>query len=635
MFRALTDLLPDIVSIYDSNGVLIFNSAAAWKTHGYSRNDLQGHSTFEQIHPEDRAGVEAAFAALLKNPAEAVVVRYRYRNADGNYTWMEASGRNELNNPHIQGIISVSRDISERVRTEQKLRDDEQRYRMLFGANPHPLMIFDLETLCYLEVNEMTLQLYGYTRDEFLKMTIRDIRPSEDLAKFDAAMDRLKLGTCLLVGGKMPGIWRHRLKSGKIIDVELVANRIEWAGRPAYIVLVQDVTERLKLETKLQQTQKLESLGLLAGGIAHDFNNILTAIMGHASLASFDVAPSSPLGESIRLIEESAKRAADLCQQMLAYSGKGRFTVRQIDLSGFVKGVVNLLRISIGKNCHLLQNLAEGLPRIEADSTQLQQVVMNLVINAAEAIGEQEGTIRMVTRNMQIDRAMLETMYLAQNLAEGEYVMLEIADTGCGMSTETLARVFDPFFTTKFTGRGLGLAAVLGIVRGHNGAIRVESAPGEGTKFTLIFPVATHSLAPLDESSSLVSISSRNAERTVLVVDDEPSVRAIARAMLARWGFRVLDANDGVDGVNLFRDNAREIDLVLLDLTMPRLGGESAFREMQAIRPDVRVFMMSGFDQNNENQRLVGCGLAGFIQKPFTAQELMTKIGTVLVDVGL
>jgi len=630
-FRALTDLLPDIISIYDRNGVLTFNSTAAWKTHGYSAEALQGRSTFDLIHPDDRPGVESTFNSLLMHAGESQVVRYRYRNADGTYVWMEAAGRNELNNPHIQGIISVSRDISGQVRTEQLLRDDEQRYRMLFAANPHPLMIFDLETLRFIEVNAIALELYGYTREEFLALTIRDIRPPEDLPQFDAAIARVKQRTGL-IGGKMPGVWRHRLKSGRLIDVEVVANRIEWAGRPSHIVLVHDVTERLKLDAKLQQTQKLESLGLLAGGIAHDFNNILTAILGHASLASFDVAAVSPLGESIRIIEESARRASELCRQMLAYSGRGRFSVRAVELSSFVEGVVNLLHVSIGKNCHLLQNLSRGLPAIEADATQLQQVVMNLVINAAEALGAQEGTIQISTRRQYADRAFFDTMYLAQDLIAGEYVVLEVSDTGCGMSPETLARVFDPFFTTKFTGRGLGLAAVLGIVRGHSGAIRVDSQPGRGTTFTLIFPVAAGTALPDAQEASSIAMTARASARTVLVVDDEISVRATARAMLERWGFRVLLANDGVEGVNQYRGHRHEIDLVLLDLTMPRLGGEGAFREIRMINPEARVLLMSGFDQNEDLQKIVGQGLAGFIQKPFTAQVLLAKIGTLLTE---
>jgi PAS domain S-box-containing protein len=608
---------------------MVFNSTAVGKTHGYKIEELQGRSTFDLIHPDDRAAVQNAFASLLTNTVAEAVVRYRYRHADGSYTWMEAAGRNELNNPYLQGVIAVSRDISERVRTEQLLREDEQRYRMLFASNPHPMMVFDLETFRFLEVNATALTLYGYSRDEFRAMTLRDIRPPEDFPRFDALVAKVKLGIHS-VGGKMPGVWRHRLKSGRVIDVEVVANRIEWDGRPAYIILVDDITERLKLETKLQQTQKLESLGLLAGGIAHDFNNLLTAILGHASLVSADVAPTSPVGESICMIEESARRAAELCRQMLAYSGRGRFSVRPVDLSSFVQGVVGLLRVSIGKNCHIIQNLTPGLPLIEADTTQLQQVVMNLVINAAEAIGPQEGTIQLATRSLRAERTLLDTMYLAQDVVEGEYVELKISDSGCGMSAETLARVFDPFFTTKFTGRGLGLAAVLGIVRGHNGAIRVESAPGTGTTFTLLFPVAAGSTLPAPDAVPTVVPVNQARARTALVVDDEASVRALAKTMLERWGYRVLIANDGEEGVTQFRAHQEKIDIVLLDLTMPKLGGAGVFRVIRHRAPTVPILLMSGFNESTETQQMVEQGCAGFIQKPFTAQTLQAKLGSLL-----
>ena len=628
-FRTLADLSPDIISIFDAEGRLTFNSAAARKTHGYGPEDLLGRSTFDLIHPEDRPGVQTAFAATLDAPATPVIARYRYRNADGSYAWMEAAGRNELGNPHLRGVIAISRDISDRLRAEQALRESENSYRLLFAGNPHPMMIFDLATLRFLEVNAMAVELYGYSRDEFLALTIREIRPPEDLPRFGAILEGLNVNS---PGGRVPGVWRHRLKSGRTIDVEIVAHRIEWAGRPAHVVLVHDVTERMKLETKLRETQKLESLGVLAGGIAHDFNNLLTAILGNASLASLDVVPDSPLGESLRLIEESARRAAELCRQMLAYSGRGRFAIHPVDLSRFVQSTVELLRVSIKRNCRLELELSPGLPLIEADTSQLQQVVMNLVINAAEALGTQEGMIRLVTRRQQADRALLETMHLSPELAAGEYVVLEVADSGCGMSAETRSRIFDPFFTTKFTGRGLGLAAVLGIVRGHRGAIRVDSQLGAGTTFTLLFPVAAGaSLAPA-EPATISTAPAQAQTRTVLVVDDEPSVLATARGTLERYGFHVILANDGIDGVKQFKERPAAIALVLLDLLMPRLGGEGAFREMKAIDPNVRVLLMSGLDEGEETRRFAGLGVAGFVQKPFTAQTLATKVDAALAN---
>ena len=625
-FRALVDLSPDILSIFDAEGRLTFNSAAAWRTHGYTAEDLQGRSTFDFVHPEDRAAVEAEFRRVLEKPVHPGHVRYRYRNADGTYTWMEAAGRNELGTPGLDGVISISRDISDRGASEEALRAAEHRFRMLFAANPQPMTIFDLETLQFREANDTALELYGYTREELLGIRSRDIRPPDDLPRYDRVIEQLRDARCT---GKVEHRGRHLAKDGRIIDVVVLAQRIEWLGRAACLTLIQDVTEQLQLQTKLQQTQKLESLGLLAGGIAHDFNNLLTSILGHAALAEEDMPAGSAAQESLRIIQESALRAADLCRQMLAYSGRGRFTIDALDLGGLVRSTIDLLRITIPPNVTLHLDLAANLPPIEGEATQLQQVAMNLALNAADAIGESGGVVRLATRLVRADRALLDSMYLSPQLPEGDYVRVQVTDTGCGMTPETLARVFDPFFTTKFTGRGLGLAAVLGIVRGHRGAIRVESAPGLGTTFTLLFPAIKEAPpAPAPQAPSTADLAP--LARTVLVVEDEASVRRTVEAVLKRQGITLLFAVDGLSGVELFRQHHRKIDAVLLDLTMPKMSGAEALRHMRAIDPAARILLMSGFDETVESERHENLGQVGFVQKPFTPQLLVEKIRTAL-----
>ncbi len=621
-FRALAALSPDIISTFDRGGRIMYSSEAATRIHGYRPEEMVGLATFDLIHPEDRAEVHAAFASILEESATPLSVRYRYRNADGSYRWMEAVALNHLENPHIRGVLAISRDISERIRAEQSLLEDERRYRMLFAANPHPMLIFARQELTILEVNAVAIELYGYSLTEFRGLAVPDLLLPGDLPRFEPILKSLDSTS---LGGKVPGVWRHRLKSGQTIDVEIFTSQIEWSGIPSYLVLVNNVTERTQFEIKLQQTQKLESLGLLAGGIAHDFNNLLTAILGHASISSEDVPKGSQLHMSLSQIQEAAQRAAGLCRQMLAYSGRGRFSVESVDLSEFVRSNSQLLRVSIGCDCDMHLDLRPELPAIQVDTTQLQQVVMNLVINAAEAVGKTEGAIRLATYSLHADREYLAKMYLSPDLPERTYVAFEVSDNGCGMSADTQARIFDPFFTTKFTGRGLGLAAVLGIVRGHGGAIRVESNLGRGSKFTILFPA--------DEDVRLAPSKNRNPHvamqspiHGVLVVDDEPSVRATTRTLLERRGYRVLLACDGLEGLAKFRENAREISIVLLDLTMPRLGGEATFRELRAIEPNIRVFMMSGYDEGTEAERLAGLGISGFLQKPFTAQALFSVV---------
>ena len=625
-FRALADLSPDILSILDREGHLVFNSASAWKTHGYRAEDLQGRSTFDFVHPEDRTVFEATFVRLLHTPNEEARVRYRYRNADGSYSWMEATGRNETTNPILGGIIAISRDISTQMAAETALRDSEQRFRMLFATNPQPMTIFDLETLQFLEANEAALALYGHPREEFLRLRSREIRPDEDLARFDRVVELLRDGR---TSGKLEHRARHCTKDGRLVDVVAFVQRIDWLGRTAALVLIQDVTEQLKLQTKLQQTQKLESLGLLAGGIAHDFNNMLTAILGHASIAADEVPGNSSVQESLRLIQESSLRAAELCRQMLAYSGQGRFQVSTFELGEFLKTAIDLVRITIRPTIAVQVDLAAGLPCIEGDRAQLQQVVMNLVLNAADAIGERAGVIRLAAHRERADRERFETMHLSPQLPEGDYVVLEVSDNGCGMTPDTIARIFDPFFTTKFTGRGLGLAAVLGIVRGHRGAIKVGSRPGHGTVFTILLPAAATTQPPPPRATPAATAARRRG-RTILVVDDEESVRKTVRAMLTREGLALHFAEDGLAGVEAYREHHHTIDAVLLDLTMPRLGGAEAMDRILAINPRARVLLMSGFDEHVESARHAQRGQVGFVQKPFTSQALLEKIDLAL-----
>jgi CheY-like chemotaxis protein len=386
------------------------------------------------------------------------------------------------------------------------------------------------------------------------------------------------------------------------------------------------------MERKLQEAQKLESLGVLAGGIAHDFNNLLTGILGNASFARLDIPANSPAQASLEQVELAAQRAADLCKQMLAYSGKGRFVVQQLDLSQLVRETGDLLQISISKTCALKYALAEGLPAISADATQVRQIIMNLVINASEAIGDRSGVISIATGVMHADRDYLTEAHLSPNIPEGEYVFLEVSDNGIGMSGETRARIFDPFFTTKFTGRGLGLAAVLGIVRGHHGALKVYSEPGRGTTFKLLLPrVEGPAEAVPGQPAPMAAWRGAGA---ILVVDDEETVRATTRRMLERIGFEVLLAANGAEALEIYHREAAKVAGVLLDLTMPQLDGNATFTELRRLDPGVHVLLMSGFNEQDAVHRFAGKGLAGFIQKPFKPETLYAKLQEILAAGG-
>jgi PAS domain S-box-containing protein len=393
--------------------------------------------------------------------------------------------------------------------------------------------------------------------------------------------------------------------------------------------LVEMEERRREMDRKLQDTQKLESLGVLAGGIAHDFNNLLTGILGNASLARLELPNHSAMLPHLQQIEQAAHRAADLCQQMLAYSGKGRFVVQQLDLNELVRHTTHLLTISISKKCALHFNLVPGLPPVTADATQLRQIIMNLVINASEAIGENSGTITVTTSATRVDHNYLATLLHPGDLVPGEYVCLEVSDTGSGMDAATLQRIFEPFFTTKFTGRGLGLAAVHGIVRGHKGAIKVYSEPGRGSTFKLFLPraegaaaTATIALPPTD--------TTWRGRGHVLIIDDEEPVRAVAARMLGALGFTTEVAVDGRVAVEQFRRDPTRYALVLLDLTMPHMDGEETFRQLRHLNPGVKVVLMSGYNQQDAIGRFTGKGLAGFVQKPFEIERILTAVRAVL-----
>ncbi|MDH3271825.1 MAG: response regulator [Gemmatimonadota bacterium] len=380
---------------------------------------------------------------------------------------------------------------------------------------------------------------------------------------------------------------------------------------------------RLRLETKLLQSQKLESLGVLAGGIAHDFNNLLMAILGNAALARQTMPVEGTLQQHLREIEAATLRASGLTNQLLAYSGKGRFVIERIDVSEATRSMADLLEVSVSKKTKLVYELASDLPLVEADATQVSQVVMNLITNASEALGSDGGTITLRTGVIDVDAEYLGECVLGEEVEEGPFVVVEVSDNGIGMDAETVQKIFDPFFTTKFTGRGLGLAAVLGIVKGHRGAVRVASAPDKGTRFTLLLPavgMGEGRSRSTDEGDSL------DHSDVVLVVDDDPAVRRVIRAVVERAGYRVIVAEDGRDGLAVFRRHIDEIVCVVLDMTMPVMDGHQAFEQIRTLSVSVPVVLMSGYTPEEAARGFDDRTALAFIQKPFMPADLLERI---------
>ncbi|MBI3447511.1 MAG: response regulator [Acidobacteria bacterium] len=388
--------------------------------------------------------------------------------------------------------------------------------------------------------------------------------------------------------------------------------------------------DRLKMEERTWHSQKLESLGVLAGGVAHDFNNLLVVILGNAELAVADLPDSSPVRSRLHQIEIAASRAADLTNQMLAYTGKGRFVAEPIDLSSLVAEMTHLLESVVTKKAELRCHLAARLPAVMGDPGQLRQIVMNLITNASDAIRDGIGTITVTTGAADLDARDLSEALLGEGLDAGRYVFVEVADTGCGMDEVTRARIFDPFFSTKFTGRGLGLAATHGIVRGHLGAIALRSAPGQGTNFKVFLPATAGAREAGDvvpnQTVRPAPVLGPKESGTILVVDDEEGVRAVAESILRSMGFDVLLAEDGRKGLDVFGDHRDVIDLVILDLTMPEMDGEEVLKEIHRVSPEARVVLSSGYSETDVIKRFAGKGIAGFIQKPYRVESFLETL---------
>jgi PAS domain S-box-containing protein len=550
---------------------------------------------------------------------------------------MATFARRPLDSIVLRDLGAVAHSIAqciERKRAEAALRDSEQRLRLI--VENAQLGLWDWEIAKnhqYLDAR--CRAILGLEPDEpaTYERWLQGIHP-EDKPRVLAALQQNLNGETALLDvdyrfGRKNGEWVWISARGRV-------HQRSADGRPLRMMgTINDISarkqaeiERDRFETQIQHAQKLESLGVLAGGIAHDFNNLLTGVLGNATLAQEELAPESPVIPMLHSIELAATRAADLAQQMLAYSGKGQFTVQVFQLDRVVREMSSLLKTVVSKKAVIQQRLESAV--IDGDPRQIRQVVMNLITNASEALGEQVGTIRLSTGVREMDEAGLRSPFLPDPLPAGTYAFVEVEDSGCGMNDETLERIFDPFFTTKFTGRGLGLAAVLGIVRGHRGTIKVTSKVGDGagSVFTVLLPVARET-PPLKVEPAPRSLSL--GQGTILVVEDEDVVRDYAKAALERAGYRVLTASDGGEGLAIFAEHRPEIDAVLLDLTMPRLDGPEVLRELRNQAPDVPVLIMSGFTDEEVAIRFEGIGASGFIRKPFAAHDLAAHLRRLLV----
>ncbi len=607
----------DLFCIADTDGYFRRLNREWEKVLGYRLEELEGRKFLDFVHPEDLQATQDVVAMLVEQK-EVRNFTNRYRCRDGSYRWIEwrcyPSGRR---------IFAAARDITERMQTQESLKILAE----LLDISPVCVIAHDLKgKLLY--ANEKTYVLHGWSRDEFLAMDLSKIDTPESARLIAPRIDEI------MERGEASFEVSHYRKDGTTFPLLVNVRLARWGDRPIFLSAWTDLTERkdeeakrLEFERQLLHTQRLESLGVLAGGIAHDFNNLLMAIVGNLDILLMNLPAESPLHNGIEQALKASRRAADLTRQMLAYSGRGRFVLRPLDLGELVRENARLFRTAISRTITIDLVAAAGLPLIEADPGQVQQVVMNLIINASEAIGEQSGQVKISTGVQACEEADLRSSRLNEKPPPGKFVYLEVSDTGCGMDEQTQQCIFDPFFSTKFVGRGLGMPAVLGIVRGHGGAIFMESAPGKGTTIRVLFPAKEiREERTVREPSRPVATFSG----TVLVVDDDEIVRSVCMDLLHHLGFSTIEAKDGDQALAIFGERAEEISCVILDLTMPRRDGVGTFQEMKRRRPDVKVILCSGYSEQESLSRFAGEGLAGFLQKPYQLGELKDRIERVL-----
>jgi|GEM_PF-287597 len=635
-YRVLIESQGEGVGIVDLNEIFQFANPAAHELFGVQTGELVGRHLEEFVVPEDWQATQDQTRERqngLKSTYELNIVR-----PDGTHRCLLVTGTPQLDaNSLVSGTFGVFCDITNLKRAEEALR--ESRGVLQAVLNSIPVRVFWKDrNLQFLGCNTPFAQDAGFEK------------PEDIIGKDDHAMgwrnqaDLYRADDLMVIESGDTRLHKEEPQttpSGE--QIHLLTSKVPLRDVNGEIVGVlgtyQDITEhkrmeeeKMELERRLLHGQKLESLGVLAGGIAHDFNNLLAAIIGNLSMVTDDVTELPCVHDAIEQAMLAAERAADLTKQMLAYSGRGHIMVKELNLNELVQENAQLLRAVVPNTVTLDLQLGESLPKIVVDTSQVQQVVMNLITNASEAIGDQAGVITVLTGIDNCDETYLSRSRTEQKPEAGMFVWVEVRDTGCGMSVETQKRLFEPFYTTKFTGRGLGMSAVLGIVQGHGGALIIDSETGKGTNMRVLLPTVP---GEQGDKQPVTPVAKNDVEHvrpsgTVLVVDDEEMIRVLCEAVLHRLGFRTLQAVDGEDAMRVFQAHVSEISAVVMDLTMPLMDGATAFKKMLQIKPDVKVILSSGYCEHDATKNLAEFSPAGFLQKPYSLKSLKAELERVL-----
>jgi len=618
-YRTLVENVP--VAVYRNTpgpkGKILMGNPGYYRMFGFdSEEEFKQFNVADfYMDPEERK----AFSDNLLAQGSVSGVELALKKKDGTPFWGSVTAKVLYDERgEVTCFDCTIMDITARKQAEEALKESEARYRALFEGAAEGVLVADIETKEFIYANPAICRMLGYSEEELRQMAVSDIHPKEDLehviSEFEAQAREEKT-----LAQDIPCL----RKDGEIIYADITTSKVFIDGRQCSVGFFTDITKEKKLEAQLAQAQKVEAIGTLAGGMAHNFNNLLMSIQGNASLMLLETDPSHPNYERVKNIEKSVQNGSKLTSQLLGYAREGRYEIRPISLNQMVEETSYTFG-QTKKEIRVHRELAKDLFGIKADQGQIEQVLLNLYVNAADAMPV-GGDLLLKTMNV-TDKDITGKPYEAK---PGNYVLLSVTDTGVGMDKKTMDRIFDPFFTTKGMGRGtgLGLASVYGIVKAHAGYIDVESKKGHGTTFSIYLPASSE--REVIEEKVLPEKILKGKE-TILLVDDEDIVIDVGEEMLKSLGYKVLIARGGKEAIKLYKEGKGKIDMVLLDMIMPDMGGGETYDRMKEINSDIKVLLLSGYSIDGQATEILRRGCDGFIQKPFNMKQLSRSIREIL-----
>lgn len=614
MQRKMVANIGDVIVIIDQEGINRYKSPNIEKLFGWKTEDVVGAGAWENVHPEDLEAALKFIETLMHEPNAVGTTELRYRCKDGSYRWIQFTASNLLHDPDINGILGNYHDITDRKQAEQSLRESEARFKALHNASFGGIAIHDKGII--LECNQGLSDITGYSETELIGMDGLLLIAEKSR---NAAMNNI-------VGGyEKPYEATGLRKNGEEFPLRIEARNIPYKGKNVRVVEFRDLTERKKLEERIRQAQKMESIGTLAGGIAHDFNNILFPIVGYTEMLLQDIPEDSPLSKNLNEVFKGAMRAKKLVKQILAFSRQENYEIKMMKMQPVVKEALKLIRSTIPTSIEIKQYISNDCGPIKADPTQIHQVVMNLATNAYHAMEDTGGQLKVYLKEIELSKEDLP----GPDMEPGPYACLTIADSGVGIDKEIRDKIYDPFFTTKGQGKGtgMGLSVIHGIVQSVGGSIQMYSETGKGTEFHVYVPVVKSSFEPLETQTK--EPVQRGTEQ-ILLVDDEDVIVSMEKQMLERLGYSVVSFTRSVEALEAFQANPDKFDLVITDMAMPNMSGDKLASNLAKVRSDIPIVLCTGFSEKIPAEKANSIGIQGFLMKPINIKDLSKKIREVL-----